>query len=241
MSSLSKRCYLLSLLLLIGFSISWAIPRQSERKRSCLSRYLPSSIASWQGKKVQVTGRELLLLSQDTEFERMSYQDRTQPTVPSMEVSIVFSGKDLNNSIHRPERCLLAQGWNIKEQKTVLLKGLTAFGKPIPLRQIICSKPILLQNGKTITITRLQYYTFFGHSAITEGNYNRTFIDMKDRLLKGYDQQWAYATFSMPVTQSFVQGGFDPSIALSEKDSQTLLLGFIKNLLPNILKTPSSY
>ena len=30
-------------------------------------------------------------------------------------VSIVLSGKDMSTSIHRPERCLRAQGWTLQE------------------------------------------------------------------------------------------------------------------------------
>jgi hypothetical protein len=36
-------------------------------------------------------------------------------------VSIVLSGHDLDNSIHRPERCLPAQGWTIVDSTSLSL------------------------------------------------------------------------------------------------------------------------
>jgi len=53
----------------------------------------------------------------------------------------------------------------------------------------------------------------------------------------GFDQQWAYATFSMPVTQSYADsglslGGLEP---MNLEESETALLEFIKKLVPKVL------
>ena len=50
---------------------------------------------------------------QDTEFSRKSY---TNGRGDEIQVSIVLSGQDMNTSIHRPERCLPAQGWTIADK-----------------------------------------------------------------------------------------------------------------------------
>ncbi len=43
----------------------------------------------------------------------------------------------------------------------------------------------------------ITYYFFVGHDQVTNDHLKRTFIDMKDRLIRGMDQRWAYASFSM--------------------------------------------
>jgi hypothetical protein len=164
-------------------------------------------------------------LAKDTEFERARYINLEAPSHPPVEVSIVFSGKDLNNSIHRPERCLKSQGWNFEKERKVMVPGAMPDGSDMPFREIVCSKPVRLENGKEITIRRVQYYTFFGHTVVVEGHYARTLQDMKDRLFKGYDQQWAYATFSIPVTQAY-----------NVKESEAILAAFIKELAPLVVK-----
>ncbi len=41
------------------------------------------------------------------------------------------------------------------------------------------------------------YYFFVGHDRVTNDHLERTLVDMKDRLLRGMDQRWAYVSASM--------------------------------------------
>jgi hypothetical protein len=69
-----------------------------------------------------------------------------------------------------------------------------------------------------------------------ENHYGRTLQDMKDRLFKGYDQQWAYATFSMPVTQVYAeQGLIKPEAAFTLEQSEKMLEEFIRKLAPLVI------
>ena len=70
--------------------------------------------------------------------------------------------------------------------------------KRVLMRQNDAGKlePVLLENGQQAFIWRSFYYTFIGHEKIVSGHYQRTREDIKDRIFKGHDQRWAYATFS---------------------------------------------
>ena len=231
-----KRLYTLAVFLAAGFSMIWLLPKSGEMKPSRLARNLPMQVGVFQGKKVTVTGEELRILAKDTEFERAQYRNEGYPSQPAVEVSFVFSGKDINNSIHRPERCLRSQGWNFIKERKIIIKEALADGGDLPMREIVCAKPVRLESGKPIKIMRVQYYTFFGHTVITEDHYGRTFQDMKDRLFKGYDQQWAYATFSMPVTQVYAeQGLIKPEAAFTLEQSEKMLEEFIRKLAPLVI------
>jgi len=233
-----KRLYILAAFLFIGFSMIWLLPKSGEMKLSRLKRHLPMEFGSMRGTPEAVTGKELQILAKDTEFERAQYINVADRSHPPVEVSIVFSGKDLNNSIHRPERCLKAQGWNFEVERKIVVKGAMPDGSDMPFKEIVCSKPVKLEDGRELTIRRVQYYTFFGHSVVVEGHYARTFQDMKDRLLKGYDQQWAYATFSIPVTKAYADQGLLRSgiPAYDVKQSEAILADFIQKLAPLVVK-----
>lgn len=236
MNTITKRLYILVVLQVLGFSAIWLLPKSGVMKPSRLARHLPIQFGTMKGGKVAVTGEELKILAKDTEFERIQYTDLAKPNQPVVEVSVVFSGKDINNSIHRPERCLQAQGWNFVKQRKIVLKDILSDGDELPLREIVCVKTIRLEDGREIDVMRVQYYTFFGHKKITEDHYGRTLQDMKDRLFKGYDQQWAYATFSMPVTQVYAdQGLIDSSKALTLEQSEEILTNFIRALAPLVI------
>jgi len=141
-NQITKRLYILAAFLLVGFSMIWLLPKSSDMKLSCLARNLPMKFDSMRGESTAVTGKELDILAKDTEFERAQYVNVDEPTHPPVEVSIVFSGKDLNNSIHRPERCLKAQGWNFERERKVMVKGAMPDGSDMPFREIVCSKPV---------------------------------------------------------------------------------------------------
>ena len=232
----TKRLYVLAALFALGFSTIWLLPESEGMKQSRLARNLPLKFGTIQGKQELITGEELRILAKDTEFERASYVNLTKPSQPAVEVSVVFSGKDINNSIHRPERCLTAQGWNFVKQRKVVVKGAMPDGSEIPFREIVCVKPVTLQDGRVIETMRVQYYTFLGHTAITEDHYGRTMWDIKDRVFKGYDQQWAYATFSMPVTKIYADQGLMKGAGVyTLKQSEAILEEFIRELLPLVI------
>ncbi|MFK7911775.1 MAG: exosortase-associated EpsI family protein [Akkermansiaceae bacterium] len=239
MNTVSKRLYILAIFLAVGFSAIWLLPQSGDMKLSRLERHLPVRFDMVRGTKKQITGEELKILAKDTEFERMEYVDLENPHHPPVEVSVVFSGKDINNSIHRPERCLKSQGWNFTKQRKVVIKGALPDGSDLPMREIVCDQTI--KNGeRQIKVRRVQYYTFLGHEAITEDHYTRTLQDMKDRLFKGYDQQWAYATFSMPVTEVYAeQGLIDAKSSFTLEQSEEMLEAFIRKLAPLVVDQKS--
>ena len=110
-------------------------------------------------------------------------------------------------------------------------------GSDLPVREIVCKKPVIREDGSSFEAMRVQYYTFFGHTEITESHYGRTFQDMKDRLFKGFDQQWAYATFSIPVTKIYADQGLmkDGPGVFNLEQSEEILENFIRKLGPLVV------
>ncbi|BDS06743.1 hypothetical protein NT6N_17830 [Oceaniferula spumae] len=247
MSKLQIRILILTGILAVGFSSVWCLPKAESMKPSRLARHLPLEFETYRGKRVTVTGREREILAADTEFERVSYVDSSDSSIPGFEVSVVFSGKDLNNSIHRPEVCLQAQGWNFEKETDVVVPGALRDGGDMTFREIVCrktvfdpetKKPVILPNGEQLYARRVQYYTFLGHTDITPGHYDRTMIDMKDRLFKGYDQRWAYVTFSMVVTGAYAEQGAMQGKSYNLEETEKLLATFIKKLAPLVVDVP---
>ena len=248
LSKTQTRILTLTGVLLVGFSAVWLLPKAERMKPSRLARHLPLEFEHYKGERVVVTGKEREILAADTEFERVSYIDTEDDTIPAYEVSVVFSGKDLNNSIHRPEVCLDAQGWEFEKQANVVVRGALKDGGNITFREIVgrrlvfdpkTNKPVILPNGKQLYAQRVQFYTFLGHTDITPSHYGRTFIDMKDRVLKGYDQTWAYVTFSMTVTGAYADQGAFQGKSYNLEETEQLLSAFIKKLAPLVVDVPA--
>ena len=77
----------------------------------------------------------------------------------------------------------------------------------------------------------LTYYWFNGHSDVTNSHFERTWFDVRDRLIHGYNQRWAYITVAGTLPPGSDK---DPRV---EKQVDEWIQDFIKQLLPKIQKS----
>lgn len=201
------------------------LPKYPVMLTSCISPDMPLhyDLAGWHGTKTQESEKERHILANDTRFSKAIYKHIPrvpwEKHLPPVNVSIVYSGKDLNASIHRPETCLPAQG-HMDLQSSV--------------------HPIELKDGRTILFTRLaskiptkelrskrlhyiHYYVFFGHNTLCHTHLQRNLQDILDRCLLGKVQSWAY-----------FQAGtcWAPEIGVSKEEADKRLRTLISDLLP---------
>jgi hypothetical protein len=236
-----KRLIFLQVILAGGLSLIFLLPKAPPLQNSAISLDLPNVLimSGWgAGKSISPSGKELDILAKDTEFSRRNYYRSTnlegQPGAQEViQASIVLSGKDPNNSLHRPERCLPAQGLNLlaSSELPVVLKG----GQQIKLTKLKCSAT---DPSNKSTYTHLNYYLFVGHDSIQHTHYGRTGKDMRDRLMEGYDQRWAYLTISsnlIKVVDKDEDGKTYLSALLTEEETDRDVAEFVAELAPEII------
>jgi EpsI family protein len=222
---ITKRLITVAIVLLVGFSTVFLLPKSSTSSPAGIAMVLPNYIGDWIGKDAEVTEKEREVLAKDTEFARKTY---TNLAGDSIFVSIVLSGEDMTNSIHRPERCLPAQGWNLQtsERRAVALPN----GKQLELTRLRNGR-LVQRNAETRgTLQNLTYYTFIGHSDMTPSHTARTGIDLRDRILLGYNQRWAYLTVAAIVTEGWT------APQRTEEETTALMESFIRELAPVLQK-----
>src|SRR5438132_12234294 len=79
-------------------------------------------------------------------------------------------------------------------------------------------------DGKMTSIYNLNYYWFVGYHHLTASHLERTFLDIQDRILKGYNQRWAYVTVAARITEGLVRFG------RSESQTDAMIQEFIQRL-----------
>lgn len=208
--------------LLAGLGSVFFLPASHFEEPVGIRLSLPQYLGRWEGVDQQITAREKTVLASDTEFARKVYTDGFGDAIL---VSIILSGHDLDNSIHRPERCLPAQGLTIVDSRRVA----------IPLQRGSLEVTRLHDVGqfttperKQVTIYGLNYYWFVGYNHHTASHLERTFLDIRDRLLKGYNQRWAYITINAQIMEGLMRFG------RSEKETDAMLQEFIRQLFPHL-------
>lgn len=182
------------------------MPEPNQMSPSAVEMEIAGELGPWITRAIPVTELELAILSKDTEFSKAiclspregEFDIATGDAIPDrVDLSIVLSGHDLNNSIHRPERCMPSQGHVIGSSDHVEIK--LPNGRKIDTRRLLSVQtlPTDETHTKHVSFDCVTYYFFVGNHTITHDHIERTLIDVKDRLLRGMDQRWAYVSASM--------------------------------------------
>ena len=197
--------WLLPLVMAGSLASVYFLPQAGSTAQSAVRMELPGSAGGWWFEKQVPSKDEVLTLGPETDFAKarclkprpgeISLDGRYVPDL--LDLSIVLSGSDLNTSIHRPERCMPAQGHTITGSQAVRIK--LDNGREFEAKRLLSVKRIQGERKGTTAaeFKCVTYYFFVGHDRITNDHLERTLIDMKDRLVRGMDQRWAYVSASM--------------------------------------------
>src|SRR6187401_1811112 len=118
---MNSKVWLLPLLLGGTLSAVYFLPKVGDVAQSAVAMELANASGKWVLQSQPASEAEIKTLSSDTRFSKAvcysarpgEFNESGKPVPDVIQLSIVLSGTDLNNSIHRPERCMPAQGHNI--------------------------------------------------------------------------------------------------------------------------------
>lgn len=233
-----KRKFILPLLLpvfvaiLIG--INFISNESSDMEVASVSLVFPNNahINGWTGTPKQESAEERKILAEDTEFSKMEFVENeslnilNETSTPRLtaQASIVLSGHDMNNSIHRPEYCLPAQGhFDMKTSSKKL--HIKKFGD-VTISQISTKQNITPNDREPTVIDCIHYYIFIGNKQITHNHFDRLFRDVRDRIFFGKVQRWAYFQVSTP---------YGALIGRSKEDAEKATEDLIDQILSQII------
>ena len=217
-----KRLLTLETILLLGMGSVFLLPKKIEIRPAAIEPALPTFVGEWYGADQAVTQGEKDSLGPDTQFVRKLY---TNARGDQMFVSIVFSGPDMSTSIHRPERCLPAQGWTVADTRTA---EIPISNQELRVTRLHNVRNVHTENSQPIRVYSLDYYWFVGQNSQTPSHLQRTWIDICDRVLKGENQQWAFVTVASTITKGLRPYG------RSESETDELITSFIRDLVPQL-------
>src|SRR6266436_7334522 len=220
---ISSRLIQVQTVLLAGFGSGFLLPHSNQVSPAGIGMTLPNVIGTWFGDDAAVTQKERETLAKDTQFARKVY---TSPEGDQIFVSIVLSGDDMTTSIHRPERCLPAQGWSLQNtsQRTITLAD-SAVLKTTRLSNV---REMTAKDKQRFLLPNLTYYWFVGYNQVTPSHLTRTMFDLRDRILRGYNQRWAYVTVAAMVTQGIARP------ERTEAETGAMIEDFIGKLVPKL-------
>ena len=187
---------------------------------------LPTFLGTdWIGQQVPVSAVEHATLPPDTGYARENYvavQDRREQVF----VSIVLSGRD-RTSIHRPELCLVGQGWTIEGRFRHVFAYPGAAGAGVPATVLRVQHEAVTVRGARVRVPSLVAYWFVGRDRVVATHWERMLWGAFDQLRRLQSHRWAYV---------LVQTGAADGDAAALARLQTVL----DQTLPGFEKPPSS-
>lgn len=219
----TSRLAILLAVLLAGLSSVFLLPKQLGFQPVGIELALPEILGEWWGREMAVTQQERDVLGPDTEFARKSYDNGRGDSILS---SIVLAGHDMMTGIHRPERCLHAQGWNFEAQGTRAIP--LPAGRSLQVTRLRNTKVVKGANDEAVRVDNICYYWFVGHDDTTPSHLERVWFDSRDRLFSGYVQRWAMIMIAADITKDRERFGRD------EAQTDALLTAFVAKLAPEI-------
>lgn len=226
----TSRLALLLALMLGGMSMIFVLPKSRNTDPVGIRLGLPETLGEWSGKDLAVTEKEINVLGPETRFARKDYENTFGDRILA---SIILAGPDMMTSIHRPERCLSAQGWEFAPGETRLI-DVPGHGK-LPITRLRTHRMAKNADGQPVRIDNICDYWFAGHTDLTASHESRVWLDSRDRILHGYVQRWAMILISSDITAGREKFGRD------EAQTDAKLEDFIRQLAPIIHKDSVQY
>ena len=154
---------------------------------------LPENVAGFKSQAIAQSEVVTNTLPQDTSYgQRLYTADDGFPTL----VNVVLMGSS-RASIHKPQICLIAQGWKIDDNASSVQN--VHLEKPTPydltVMRLIASKPVKDGNGQPVTEQGIYAYWFVDSDRYTASHAERYLRTAGDVLTKGELDRWAYISF----------------------------------------------
>ncbi len=189
--------------------------------------FLAEQAGEWKGGPLEgLSEAERKILPPDTQGARRIFTDAQGRPIFC---SIVLEGSDVT-SIHRPELCLIGQGWALGDLQTVKLVEPGAPGGVLPVSRLSGTRDVPMSDGRIGRSKAIFLYWFVGKDRVTASHPRRIMLTTFDRVFRSRNARWAYFLILAPV------GG--EKAAATEDEAMKLVTKFVQDLYPTLVANP---
>lgn len=155
-----------------------------------ISVILPEDVLGYLSAPMPISDIELEMLPKDTIFGKRRYWMTNDANV---DVAVVLMGQD-RTSIHKPEYCLVGQGWTTEKTEIVPIKMERPHPYELSVMKMTVSIRIKNEQGDPITVRGIYAYWFVAENKLTASHNERMWSMMKGLLQTGTLERWAYVS-----------------------------------------------
>lgn len=153
---------------------------------------LPAKVLDFTSTNVPESDVELGYFPKDTSFVERWY---TSPDdSPGISATVILMGAD-RTSIHRPEYCLVGQGFTCDQKEVVDIPVAGPMPYRLPVAKWKVSRLVQQPDGQNVKISGVYAFWFVADNEHTTGIVPFQCYLVRDLLLKGILQRWAYVSY----------------------------------------------
>ncbi|TLD70890.1 exosortase-associated EpsI family protein [Phragmitibacter flavus] len=228
------RSLILSFILIGTMVVCWNSPPIKAGDGSGVIMDLPKTLSGLISVPEDPDAIELEQLPSDTQITKRLYYTPTHRSEARDHVrsSIILSGAE-RKSIHRPEICLVAQGWKLVSSRirTVRIND----QHDLEVTDLYIERKVTLKSGEVRPLRSHYVYWFIGTDITTASHSSRAIISLMDSILRNVNHRWAYASVQANVTDNLPTEEFGERQRDSEQTVE-LILKVLAESVPHFQK-----
>lgn len=152
---------------------------------------LPENLPGYESKPEPVTEMELSWLPKDTTFGKRMYKGEDEFV---SWLSVVVMGTD-RGSIHKPQICLVGQGWKIEQTEEAAIPMKRPHPYELPVMKLTTSMHGKGADGEPVHLAGVYVYWFVADGQLTPHHGERMWWMARDIIVDRVLQRWAYIAF----------------------------------------------
>ncbi len=151
---------------------------------------LPETVLNFTSKELPVAKVVHDWLPKDTVYGQRMYE---APDGFWVQSSVILMGTD-RSSIHKPEYCLLGQGFQVSKVEHDTVEISQPHRYSLPVLKMFLQREGKTPDGQTVPQSALYVYWFVADGQLTEKHNQRMLWLARDQITRGVLQRWAYVS-----------------------------------------------
>ena len=201
----------------------YATPVSHRLSNAGIKMELPTFFGAYYGKNIGMSSKEKQAFDEGVEMARSIFSDGDTQYM----CTLVLSGP-VKRSLHRPEKCLPGQGWEIERKEIVDL--VSEEGKKEQGTMLHLFRDYEDEQGNKVRARAYNIFYYVGHDVATPSYINHVILSHRDSVFRNVNHRWGMVSFfaastNLPISKP------DP---LLEITTSQRLIDFASDLVPEI-------
>lgn len=214
---------------LVTVGLCHFFPNAATSPESGLVLWLPDEIEGCWSEERELSDAEKKILPPDTTKVSRSYMEKSLPDdiarYRALSATLILAGAD-KRSLHKPEICLVGQGWTITKSEPVKLE--TKGGK-LEVMHLHLARQIQRESDEPVSQRAHYVYWWVARDKSTPHSNKRLLISAYNNIFKNINDRWGYPSVMVMTDERYGEAG--------HKESIERAYSFIKEHAPSFQKS----